>query len=193
METKNNLTKDWNELYWSEAQQEIKYYDRMFEKYAEDFNLNTVIDYRKIYVAGPWFKQKDRAIMDLFHKYMKEVYPNAYFPLHEQQITDTPKDSYKNNVDHLDECDVVVAFVSTFDTGTAYELGYAKALNKQIILLCWNEKTFTDHGTNLMLALGADLIYKVIDFMVLSINQVGDVFKDNECTIKVKNDWRNVI
>ena len=58
--------------------------------------------------------------------------------------------TFNNDVSHIDWCDVVVAIISQGnydDSGTAWELGYAYATNKKVILV-----NLTGETINLMIA-----------------------------------------
>lgn len=60
------------------------------------------------------------------------------------------KATFKNDVDHIDWCDCVVAIIcqgNYDDSGTAWELGYAYATNKPVILV-----NLTGEAINLMIA-----------------------------------------
>ena len=55
------------------------------------------------------------------------------------------------NVNNIKDADVVVAIVCEKDVGTAWEIGMAYALGKDVYLLGYDDSTFLSH-TNLMLA-----------------------------------------
>ena len=106
-----------------------------------------------IYFAGPWFTANGATLYDAAMSIEKNVRKysayNVFYP--RGQINKTPKDAFDNNVKHIKECDIVVALVAEKDVGTAWEIGMAHALGKDIYLLGYDESTFLSH-TNVMLA-----------------------------------------
>lgn len=104
-----------------------------------------------IYFAGPWFTPTDKFLMDfcisITQNYGKEL--NVYFPMLHQY--ETPKETYDANVREINNADTVIALVQGKDVGTAYELGIAMALKKNIILMAYDEEAFK-RKTNIMLA-----------------------------------------
>ena len=106
----------------------------------------------KIYFAGPWFDTRANELYNSCYKICKIFKNNydIYFP-REEPSNDTPKDAFMNNVAHIRNSDIIIAMVSRKDVGTAWEIGMAYALNKEIYLLGYDETTFLSH-TNVMLA-----------------------------------------
>lgn len=110
---------------------------------------------RKAYFAGPWFTDKDMEVM----KYCEEVsnvlaknkVTSIYFPRQHQY--DTPQETYFSNCERIEECDEVLALIQTKDVGTAFEIGYAKALGKSVVFVLYDEDCLKSK-TNIMLAYG---------------------------------------
>ena len=82
-------------------------------------------------------------------------------------------------------CDMLIAFISEKDSGTAFEIGYAKALDKQVVLLCYNEDDFKS-TTNIMLAFAADAIIPVSDLPKLLVE---DIYTGEQ--IYINDDWKS--
>lgn len=90
-----------------------------------------------IYVAGPWVfapnaKGNAELIKNIFSQYGYE----ALLPLSDK--TDY-RDIYYNNLALINQADIIIADISPFrgihaDPGTAFEIGYAKALGLRIYL-----------------------------------------------------------
>ena len=91
----------------------------------------------RIYIAGPSVFRPDRAdyrekIKALCAEYgFKGVYPTDAY-------TKTPRDIYLADLKLIDSCDIVIAdgnpFRGEFDSGTAFELGYASARGKRLYI-----------------------------------------------------------
>ena len=106
-----------------------------------------------IYLAGPWFTMAGNILYDSVMAIEKAVRKNSNFKVFypREQANKKPKEAFDNNVNHIKECDIVVALVAEKDVGTAWEIGMAYALGKDIYLVGYDETSFLSH-TNLMLA-----------------------------------------
>ena len=91
-----------------------------------------------IYIAGPFFTDKERAFLKIVIESAKEIFPNEelFIPM-EHFIPDGENLSnnewaeavFKMDVEALNKCNRVIAAYSGLysDTGTAWEIGYAYA------------------------------------------------------------------
>jgi nucleoside 2-deoxyribosyltransferase len=84
---------------------------------------------------------------------------------------------------------LVLAQISEKDIGTAFEIGYARALGKDIVLVGFDEKDF-ERKTNLMLAFAADQCI-TIDKMYKIFNDTIDYSTDTVNT-DMFDEWRNI-
>ena len=114
---------------------------------------------KKTYFAGPWFTDKDMEVM----KYCEEVsdllannkLSSIYFPRQHQYST--PQETYFSNCERIEDCDEVLVLIQTKDVGTAFEVGYAKALGKNVVFVLYDEDCLKSK-TNIMLAYGHQCI-----------------------------------
>lgn len=126
---------------------------------VEDFMGNTHVRNIRVFIASPFFteEQLDR-VKRLEHALMQNPYVAEIFSARFHQFEHLPFGSkewrrkvFKNDLRNLRRADVVVGirdFEGKYvDSGTAFEIGYAYALQKPIILI--NEKNAT---MNLMMA-----------------------------------------
>lgn len=106
-----------------------------------------------IYLAGPWFTMAGSVLYDSVMAIEKAVRKNSNFKVFypREQSNKTPREAFDNNVNHIKDCDIVVALVAEKDVGTAWEIGMAYALGKDIYLMGYDKTSFLSH-TNLMLA-----------------------------------------
>ena len=99
-----------------------------------------------IYIAGPFFTDKERAFLKIVIESVKEICPNEelFIPM-EHFISDGENLSnnewaeavFKTKVEALNKCNRVVAAYLGLrsDTGTAWEIGYAYAKNIPVSLI----------------------------------------------------------
>ena len=111
---------------------------------------------KKVYLASPFFDDaelervnKVKEILDL--KGLDVFSPKEHQNEHlEFGSIEWRKATFENDVKHIDWCDVVVAIIckgNYDDSGTAWELGYAYATNKPVVLV-----NITGETINLMIA-----------------------------------------
>ena len=137
---------------------------------------------RNIYFAGPWFTPRDKFLMDFCISVAQRDNGNrfkVYFPMLNQYKT--PKETYDANVREINNAHTVIALVESKDVGTAYELGIAMALKKNIILMAYDEDAFK-RKTNIMLAFCTN-ICTTVDQLKFILR--GMPFK----TISMENSW----
>lgn len=136
----------------------------------------------KIYFAGPWFTVADKFLMDFCISVAQRERQSkftVYFPMLNQYKT--PKETYESNVREIEKAETIIALVESKDVGTAYELGIATALKKNIILMAYDEEAFK-RKTNIMLAFCTNICTTVDQFKYLLR---GEPFK----TIPMDNSW----
>ena len=91
-----------------------------------------------IYIAGPFFTDKERAFLKVVIESVKEIFPNEklfipmehFIPNGENLSNNEWAEAvFKMDVEALNKCDRVVAAYLGLrsDTGTAWEIGYAYA------------------------------------------------------------------
>ena len=103
-----------------------------------------------IYIAGPFFTDKERAFLKIVIESVKEIFPNEelFIPM-EHFISNGENLSnnewaeavFKMKVEALNKCNRVVAAYLGLrsDTGTAWEIGYAYAKNIPVSLILSSE------------------------------------------------------
>lgn len=93
---------------------------------------------KKIYLAGPFFNEKERALIHAFAARLREKY-EVFVPMEHTAEGDVPegslawgKEIFDIDTAGLDAADLVVALDHGFtsDAGTAWETGYAYAKGK---------------------------------------------------------------
>lgn len=117
----------------------------------------------RIYLAGPWFSEEQNELYDRVLSALKENKENELFVPREDVIEkdaslERRQEMFRKNVSEILDCDKVLAICQYPDVGTAFEIGYAFANNKQIDLYFENDRPF-----NVMLAACSKNIIKSID------------------------------
>lgn len=103
-----------------------------------------------IYIAGPFFTDKERAFLKIVIESAKEVFPNEEFFIPMEHFIPNGENLsnnewaeavFKMDVEALNKCDRVVAAYLGLrsDTGTAWEIGYAYAKGIPINLIIPSE------------------------------------------------------
>lgn len=159
------------------------------EKLSDDATVWKTKDGPLIYFAGPWFTKKDRIVLTHIKKITERMEMQGrnkylvYFP--DSYHSPSPKDCYDRNVEMINKCNIVVAYISTKDVGTAWEIGMAKALNKRIIFLVYDEDDMKSK-TNIMLAFASEA--------VITVNDYQNFIEGNEMAItplQFENSWED--
>lgn len=97
----------------------------------------------KIYLASPFFTDKQLAYVDIAEKLLRKQGHTVFSP-RENQLEgyefgsrEWRTDVFRNDIKHIHWCDYVLAILrdNYDDTGTAMEVGYAFALGKPVLVI----------------------------------------------------------
>lgn len=117
-----------------------------------------------VYLAAPLFTLGERAFNFNLAMNLENINNNQYRMFLPQDIL--PKDTasllYSNLMSELTRANLVLAVLDgpDADSGVCYEIGYARALGKKIIMIRTDFREGGDNnGSNLMLTQGKDLIH----------------------------------
>ena len=111
---------------------------------------------KKVYLASPFFDDAELERVDRVKEILDSKGLEVFSPKEHQNehlefgSIEWRKATFENDVKHIDWCDVVVAIIckgNYDDSGTAWELGYAYATNKPVVLV-----NITGETINLMIA-----------------------------------------
>jgi nucleoside 2-deoxyribosyltransferase len=111
----------------------------------------------RIYFAGPLFTTAERDFNARVGARLREAGHEVFLPQDQESSTHDARRIFRNDVDHIDWSNVVVGVMDgpDPDSGTAWEIGYAYATKRPIILLRTDFRTMSelDDGApyNLML------------------------------------------
>ena len=111
----------------------------------------------RIYFAGPLFTTGERDFNAAVGARLRAVGHDVFLPQDQELSAYDPARIFRNDVDHVDWSDVVIGIMDgpDPDSGTAWEIGYAYARGRKVILLrtdfrLWGGRT-GDVPYNLML------------------------------------------
>jgi len=112
----------------------------------------------KVYIAAPFFNDRQKGVvagieLALFNA-LSSASMTFYSPrsegilkdMNSKERAERMKYIFDKNIEMLNWCNYVVAFIDDYDTGTVFEMGYAFSAGKKIV-------TYTDnyYGINVML------------------------------------------
>lgn len=132
-----------------------------------------------VYVAGPLFDEGERWWITEVDRVVAGAGWDTFLPHRDNppKTADNVRAIFDNNVAAIDRCDLVVASLNgvTTDDGTAWEVGYAAALDTRIIGIHtdWRRR-FDDEVVNLMIECSADTIVRSLDELaeILAVTSV---------------------
>lgn len=114
----------------------------------------------KIYLAGPFFKEYQRNLVNKYAKILREVGHEVYVPM-EHEVEDAwslphhewANKVFKADVDAIDRCDKVVALYEGWwsDTGTAWEIGYAYGIGTPVVLIPFGKAEEDNEALSVMI------------------------------------------
>lgn len=99
---------------------------------------------RSVYLAGPFFTISERWFIDELRNLLLDFGNDVFSPFHDVGLIDI--NNMKNqaptivnkNLAGLAHCDTILAVISGLDAGTLFEIGYARSLNKKVVILAQN-------------------------------------------------------
>ena len=96
------------------------------------------VTHNRVYLAGPFFTMAQRWMVGESKLYLQDQGFSIFSPLHDVGFGSAAH-VVPADIKALDECDVVFAIVDGLDSGTIFEIGYARAKGKPVIAFVQNE------------------------------------------------------
>ena len=131
---------------------------------------------KTVYVAGPLFDEGERWWIEQIDQTITELGFNTFLPHRDnpEKTPETVQTIFENNRDAIRMSHLVVANLNgiTTDDGTAWELGYAAALQKPSIgvFTDWRTRFEGKEVVNLMIS-------RSLDTIVQSLDELGAVLR----------------
>ncbi len=101
---------------------------------ADDFPLSR----KQVYLAGPFFTMSERWLIEESLMNLKEQGFKVFSPLHNVGYG-TASVVVPADIKAIKESDIVFALLDGLDAGTLFEIGYARALGKPVVVFVQNE------------------------------------------------------
>ena len=135
------------------------------------------VERTKIFLAAPLFSEAERKFNSRIARKLRKDGHVVWLAQETftREATHEHKEIYETSISMLKESDAVVAVLDgpTVDAGVAYEMGFAKALNKPIIGLRTDLRVFSKvHEVNLMLEISLIKICRNVDEVLSALASV---------------------
>lgn len=88
---------------------------------------------KKVYLAGPFFHLGQIWLIEQARKLLQSTGLQVISPFHDIGLG-TAEDVVPLDIQAIKDCDLVFAAVDGLDPGTIFELGYARSLNKPVVI-----------------------------------------------------------
>lgn len=105
-----------------------------YEKFCKKSN-----DAKKIYLAGPFFNMAQRWLINQFRDNLLAFGFDVFSPYHDVGFG-VPEVVAPLDVNAIKKTDILLAIIDGLDSGTMFEIGYARAIGIPVIAFCENEK-----------------------------------------------------
>lgn len=118
----------------------------------------------RVYLAGPFFNLAQRWLVDDVRRCLYELGMEVFSPVHD--VGHGPAEQVAPaDLKALQECDLVFAILDGLDSGTVFEVGYARAIGKPVYALAQSTKP-----EDLKMVTGSDC--KVHDDLVTALHHM---------------------
>lgn len=133
----------------------------------------------KVFIAAPLFSEGERVFNSKVAQKLRAVGFKVWVAQESYELQENlpqeKKRIYECDISALKKSDVIVAILDGIevDSGVAYELGFAKDLNKPLIGIKTDHRTFSKiEEVNLMLEVSLIRICKTIPEVIETLNQI---------------------
>src|SRR5690606_24277958 len=92
----------------------------------------------KVYLAGPFFSLAELWMVGQARRDLQAMGLKVFSPYHDVGVG-SADDVVEKDLEGVKDCDALFAIGDGLDSGTIYEIGYARALDKPVVLYAENE------------------------------------------------------
>lgn len=107
---------------------------------------------RQVYLAGPFFDLAQVWMVNQAREHLLNMGLKVFSPYHDIGLG-TADDVVAKDLEAIQDSDLMLAITDGLDPGTIYEIGYARALNKPVVV--YSER---HRGENLKMMAGSDCV-----------------------------------
>ncbi|MFZ6780432.1 PfkB family carbohydrate kinase [Undibacterium sp. Ji83W] len=93
-----------------------------------------------VYIAGPFFTLNQLWLVEQIMNNLRDMGLQIFSPYHDVGHG-SADDVVQKDLEAIDKCDLMFAIGDAMDPGTIYEIGYARAKGKPVIMYCENESS----------------------------------------------------
>ena len=94
----------------------------------------------KVYLAGPFFTLAELWMVGQARRDLQAMGMDVFSPYHDVGLG-SADDVVEKDLEGVRDCDALFAIGDGLDSGTIYEIGYARALNKPVVFYAENESS----------------------------------------------------
>lgn len=91
-----------------------------------------------VYLAGPFFTLAQLWLIEQARDNLISLGLRVFSPFHDVGHG-SAEDVVQKDIEAIEECDLMFAIFDGLDPGTIYEVGYARAIKKPVVMYCENE------------------------------------------------------
>ena len=92
-----------------------------------------------VYLAGPFFTLAQLWVVTQAREALQQMGLKVFSPYHDVGHG-SAEDVVDKDLQAIKDCDLVLAIVDGLDAGTLYEIGYARAIDRPVVVYCEQEK-----------------------------------------------------
>lgn len=132
-----------------------------------------------IYLAAPFFNKSQLDFVKALEKAFEENNINYFSPRSEGTLKDMTLEEkakemrkiFESNITHINNCDIMVAVIDDWDTGTVFEIGFAYGMDVPIFTI-----SAKDFGLNVMIRQAVECHNTQIKNLLINIDEwsIGD-------------------
>lgn len=93
---------------------------------------------KKVYLAGPFFSMMERWLIDQSRDALIQQGLDVFSPLHDVGLG-VADDVVPKDLAAIGECDAMFAILDHLDSGTLFEVGFARSIGKPVVGFCQSE------------------------------------------------------
>lgn len=92
---------------------------------------------KEVYLAGPFFNMSQRWLIEQFRSVLMKLGLKVFSPFHDVGLG-VAEDVVEKDIEALNRADLVLSIADGLDSGTLFEVGYATARNKKVLVFSEN-------------------------------------------------------